>query len=462
MWGPGHRERPAVADPWPSSPGERPRDRAPVRSYAGAPGPRSGPLSVLVAAASAASEAAALGQLEEARRQHARRAVRGPDRPCSATATAGLGSITVLSSALPGLDADSVSVLRRGGLGVVVVAMPDELLGDEPGRLVDWGSSTCWSAATSTVSARWCSACRSSGAGLGADAGEPAAGGGAAGRRAGRVLAVWGPTGAPGRTTVAVGIATEIARSGEDVLLVDVDAYGGAVAQHLGVLEEMSGLLAAVRAANTGQLDLPRLAGLARQVGDRLRVLTGLPRADRWQEVRPTAFTEVLEEATRLAGYVVLDVGFSLESGPADAFGSSAPQRNQMTLAALQRADEVLVVGAADPVGLSRLARGLVELRETLPTARPRVVVNRTAPPWAGRTGRSAGWSGLRPAGRRALPARRPRCRRPGPHVGTSLAESGDSALGSAMRVLADAVLGEPVKPRAGRRRSWPRARDPR
>ena len=111
------------------------------------------------------------------------------------------------------------------------------------------------------------------------------------------------------------------------MLLVDVDAYGGAVAQHLGVLDEVSGLLAAVRAANTGKLDPSRLAGLARQVDDRLRVLTGLPRADRWQEVRPTAFTEVLEKATHLAGYVLLDVGFSLESGPVDPFGSSAPQR---------------------------------------------------------------------------------------------------------------------------------------
>lgn len=53
------------------------------------------------------------------------------------------------------------------------------------------------------------------------------------------------------------------------------------------------------------------------------------------------------------------------------------PSRNQMTLGALEVADEVVVVGTADPVGLSRLARGLVEVRDVLAGAPVRVVVNR-------------------------------------------------------------------------------------
>ena len=47
-----------------------------------------------------------------------------------------------------------------------------------------------------------------------------------------RVLAaVWGPKGGPGRTTVAVNLAFEAAAAGGEVLLVDADTYGGAVAQ---------------------------------------------------------------------------------------------------------------------------------------------------------------------------------------------------------------------------------------
>ena len=46
-----------------------------------------------------------------------------------------------------------------------------------------------------------------------------------------RVLAaVWGPKGGPGRTTVAVNLAFEAAAIGGEVLLVDADTYGGAVA----------------------------------------------------------------------------------------------------------------------------------------------------------------------------------------------------------------------------------------
>jgi Mrp family chromosome partitioning ATPase len=44
------------------------------------------------------------------------------------------------------------------------------------------------------------------------------------------VAAVWGPKGGPGRTTIAVNLAFEAAATGGEVLLVDADTYGGAVA----------------------------------------------------------------------------------------------------------------------------------------------------------------------------------------------------------------------------------------
>lgn len=191
----------------------------------------------------------------------------------------------------------------------------------------------------------------------------------------GRLLAVWGPTGAPGRTTVAVTVASELARLDVETLLADADVYGGAVAQVLGLLDEAPGLAAAARQANTGALDLTGLARLARSVGPHLRVLTGISRADRWPELRPAALEAVWALARALAAITVVDVGFCLEQDEELSFDTAAPRRNGATLATLEAADIVLAVGRADPLGLQRLVRGLGELRETLPDTEVRVVV---------------------------------------------------------------------------------------
>ncbi len=193
----------------------------------------------------------------------------------------------------------------------------------------------------------------------------------------GTVVAVWGPTGAPGRTTVAGGLAGELGALGRSALLVDADVYGGVVAQLLGLLDEAPGVAAACRLANGGSLDLPALAGLARTVGPTLRVLSGISRAERWPELRPAALEVVLRLARSLADVVVVDCGFSLEQDEELAYDTAAPRRNGATLAVLEQADVVLVVGSADPVGLQRLVRALGELKEAVPQVAPRVVVNR-------------------------------------------------------------------------------------
>lgn len=413
---------------------------------------------VLVAAAGAAWEAQALERLRRGGSGIvlAKRCVDLSE--LLATASTGMASVAVVAPTLPGLDADSVAALRRAGLGVVLVAEPEELLDGDTARLRRLGlehllPSTGLDRLVATVTDASASAVPSGRSAPGDHLGAGTAAG-AVRATPGRVVAVWGPTGAPGRTTVAVGIATEVARAGRETLLVDADAYGGAVAQHLGVLDEVSGLLAAARAANTGRLDAERLAALARQVDGGLRVLTGLPRPDRWPEVRPTAFADLLDEAARLAQVVVLDLGFSLETGPVDPFGSSAPQRNEMTLASLEGADEVVVVGAADPVALARLARALVELGDVLPGVRPRVVVNRTRPSlgWSDREIRGMVEGFARPVDVHFLPDDRPAADR-ALMAGQSLAECGDSPLRTAMSDLAHGLLGDAVPPPSRGRR---------
>jgi len=193
----------------------------------------------------------------------------------------------------------------------------------------------------------------------------------------GGVVAVWGPTGAPGRSTVALGLAAAAAQRRIPTLLVDADVYGGATGQMLAVLDEVSGVLAAVRAAAEGRLDPDRLAAAAREIGPNLRVLTGLPRADRWTALRPAAVRELLAVARRQHRLVVVDCGFCIEQDEELSFDTAAPRRNGATTTVLEQADLVVAVGSADPLGLTRLARARGDLRELVPTAEVRLVVNR-------------------------------------------------------------------------------------
>jgi MinD-like ATPase involved in chromosome partitioning or flagellar assembly len=182
--------------------------------------------------------------------------------------------------------------------------------------------------------------------------------------RTGSLVAVWGPTGAPGRTTVAVGLADELARRGDPTLLVDADVYGATIAATLGLLDESPGLAAACRQAGNRRLTPAALAALSWQLSPQLRLLTGLPLAQRWPELRPAGVEAVLDTARSLADFVVIDCGFCLETDEELSFDTLAPRRNGATLAVLAAADLVLVVGAADPIGMQRLVRGLAELRD--------------------------------------------------------------------------------------------------
>lgn len=199
------------------------------------------------------------------------------------------------------------------------------------------------------------------------------------GDRPGRLIAVWGPPGSPGRTTVAVNLAAELAQRGVRTLLVDADTYAASAAQVLALLDEAPGLAAACRHAEQGHLDVAGLSRLAPEVEPGMRVLTGIPRAQRWTEIRDAALGRVLELSRRLADVVIVDIASALDHDEELSYDTLAPRRNGAARVTLDKCDEVIVVGAADPVGLGRLVRGLEELAEVRPGP-PRVVINRVRP----------------------------------------------------------------------------------
>ncbi|ROS31170.1 P-loop NTPase [Cellulomonas sp. PhB150] len=300
-----------------------------------------------------------------------------------AAAEAGLGRVAVASGALEHLDREAVDALRAAGVLLVGLASADaawsaeRLRGAGADDVVPEPDDEAGAAAVVSAVLRALAATPA--------VREPAAPPPAPrpGAR-GDVVAVWGPTGAPGRTTVAVNVAAELAATGASVLLADADTYGGSVAQVVGLLDEAPGLAAAVRQAGLGLLDVTTLARLAPVLSPQLRILSGTSRADRWPELSSSALETVWSVARDLARWTVVDVGFCLEQDELLSYDTRAPQRNAATVRTLEAADVVVIVGGGDPVGIQRLVRGLTELTDLGLGATRVVLVNRVRASVAG------------------------------------------------------------------------------
>lgn len=301
-----------------------------------------------------------------------------------AGAAAGLARIAVLGPRLTGLDGVTVAELHRAGVWVVALVESDAEAAAAHGAACDAVVPVTANLvpevleALETVGDALVTGDRP---GLRRGAAAPAPVTVPSPAPSGRVVAVWGPTGAPGRTTIALNLAAELAEptpaAGRGALLVDADTYGGAVAQALGLLDEAAGVVAATRAAGNGTLDAAALAALAPVLPGGLRVLTGITRPERWPEIPGAALERLWPAARRLAGTTVVDCGFGVEQDESLTYDTAAPQRNATTLATLAEADQVVVVGAGDPIGLQRLVGALARLPELAPRAARHVVVNR-------------------------------------------------------------------------------------
>lgn len=196
-------------------------------------------------------------------------------------------------------------------------------------------------------------------------------------RPRGRIIAVWGAAGAPGRTRIAIELACELARDGRRVGLVDADAHAPSIAMMTGLADEGPGFAAACRQAGRGTLTTAELARIASPLGE-IDVLTGINRPARWPELSHARVSAALEQTREWADDIVVDVAASLERDEEIVSDLDGPRRNAATLAALEAADVVVAVVAADPVGVSRFIRAHAELRAVIGARPVRVVVNKT------------------------------------------------------------------------------------
>ncbi|TPX03609.1 ParA family protein, partial [Schumannella luteola] len=202
----------------------------------------------------------------------------------------------------------------------------------------------------------------------------------AAARRPATVVVVWGPHGAPGRTSIAIALAAEFAAAGLRTVLADADTHAAAVAPALGLLDEAPGFAAACRLAGIGGLDetqLDRVAGVPRGTRHPFRVLTGLGRPSRWPELGEERVAGAIAALRGLCEVLVVDVAASLERDDELASDLATPRRNAAGLEALRAADHVVALAAADPVGIPRFLRGHAELLEHVDAERITVVATK-------------------------------------------------------------------------------------
>jgi len=218
-------------------------------------------------------------------------------------------------------------------------------------------------------------------AGMAATAGnKPAGPPGQDGKPPPRILAVWGPAGSPGRTTLALNMAAEYAAQGMRVLVIDADSYGASMAATLGLLDESASFAQACRVADQGVLTATELDRISSEVvfaGGSFALLTGLTRSERWPELRAAAVERVLQTARKIADVVVIDCGFCLETDEELSYDTVAPRRNAATLSVLGQADIIYAVGGSDAIGIPRLIRALAELPELCAGAGIEVVLNK-------------------------------------------------------------------------------------
>lgn len=169
------------------------------------------------------------------------------------------------------------------------------------------------------------------------------------------MIAVWGAAGSPGKSAIALSVASELALAGNRVFLLDADNVSPSLGLLVGLTDHPAGIAAACRLASQQRFDLEQLerlsVGLSAGRGEVI-LMTGISDAVRWPELEPGRVDVILSVARENFDFVVVDLASSIESGL--RLELAGLERSALTRQIITQADQVLLVCAADPVGVHR------------------------------------------------------------------------------------------------------------
>jgi MinD-like ATPase involved in chromosome partitioning or flagellar assembly len=268
----------------------------------------------------------------------------------------------ILAGPAPWIDAQCIAEARAAG--IEIAAVPRDRLDVEQFLTLGVIAMPSGSPASEVLATL-----RSS------EASEPAKSIGPVG--VGRLFVVWGPKGAPGRSTVAIELAAAMASVEPLTLLIDADPYGGDLKQLLGVVDDIPSIVWAARAAAKGQLERESITSELRRAGrDGPVLLPGLPRPELWSDVSTYGWTELLGQLKGMFRNVVIDVGFCLEPGHVAGFDPE-DGRNRMARMSVASADQVIAVMSAEPIGIKNMTAAIGQLDEITGRDKVMLVANR-------------------------------------------------------------------------------------
>lgn len=169
-------------------------------------------------------------------------------------------------------------------------------------------------------------------------------------------MTFWSAHGSVGRTTTALNLAA-FASKKMGVLLIDLDFVAPSVAlvaptidlPSLSTVLHHHQISAGVDGSFLHEF-APHFSGGSKG----LRVIAGLSRPERWQEVEPRLLQDLLKDLAPFAGLIVCD----LHANSHKLLAVNAVARSMLT-----QADAVIALANANPVALSRLLREIHELR---------------------------------------------------------------------------------------------------
>ena len=182
------------------------------------------------------------------------------------------------------------------------------------------------------------------------------------------VLAVWGTAGAPGATTLAIGLSLELAKS-RPALLIDADFVAPSVGELLGIPHDSSGLLGALRVARNDNPPWDSIRACAAPAAHNasLQVLSGI-RPGSLGRLEAAGVSTLIDSALSSGVAVVVELKCAL--------GDSEPTpENAATEAILRKARHLLWVGMGSDLGVSRLVREWTLLEELTEDVDQRVLL---------------------------------------------------------------------------------------